>query len=176
MATPFAQMKVDLGGAILGAESLAVIAGTVILAAALFAFFRYTRIGVAMQASSQNQLAAYYMGIPVKIVFSLVWAISAAVSAVAGILLAPITTVDPQMGLQVGLKAFAAAVIGGFGSLPGALLAGLLIGILEPFVKAYGSRVGLPDGVTTVFPYILMLAVLIARPQGLFAQIYRKKV
>src|SRR3546814_19179240 len=73
-----------------------------------------------MQAASQNQLAAYYMGIPVKRVFSLIWAISAGVAAVAGILLAPVALIDVTIGL-LGLKAFSAAVLGGFGSLPGAV-------------------------------------------------------
>jgi branched-chain amino acid transport system permease protein len=175
LATPFTGKKVVLGGLVLGAESLAIIAGTVILSGVLFAFFRYTRIGVAMQAASQNQLAAYYMGIPVKIIFSMIWAISAAVAAAAGVLLAPIATIDPNMGF-IGLKAFAAAVIGGFGSLPGALIAGLMLGAIEPFAAAYGSRAGLPKGVPEVSSYIFMLVVLIVRPQGLFAQIYRKKV
>jgi branched-chain amino acid transport system permease protein len=175
MATPFTNQKVVLGGVVLGAESLAIIVGTAILSGLLFAFFRYTRMGIAMQASSQNQLAAYYMGIPVKIIFSLIWAISAAVAAAAGVLLAPVATIDPNMGF-IGLKAFAAAVIGGFGSLPGAVIAGLMLGAIEPFAAAYGSRAGLPKGVPEVSSYIFMLVVLIVRPQGLFAQIYKKKV
>jgi branched-chain amino acid transport system permease protein len=175
MATPFTGVNIALGSLVLGAESLAIIAGTFILAAVLYAFFRYTRIGIAMQAASQNQLAAYYMGIPVKMVFSLIWAISAAVAAAAGVLLAPIATIDPSMGF-IGLKAFAAAVIGGFGSLPGALIAGLMLGAIEPFAAAYGSRAGLPKGAPEVSAYILMLVVLIVRPQGLFAQVHRKKV
>jgi branched-chain amino acid transport system permease protein len=170
LANPFTGLIVTFGGAVIGAESLAIIGGTLLLSGILYAFFRYTRIGVAMQAASQNQLAAYYMGIPVKVVFSLVWAISAAVAAAAGILLAPLSTVDPQMGF-VGFKAFAAAVIGGFGSLPGALLGGLIIGVIEPFAAAY-----LPKGIPEISAYIIMLLMLILRPQGLFAQVYRKKV
>ena len=76
-----------------------------------------------MQAASQNQLAAFYVGIPVKRVFSLVWGISAAIAAAAGILVAPVSLIDPLMGL-VGIKAFAAAIVGGFGSLPGAIVGG----------------------------------------------------
>ena len=74
-------------------------------------------------------LAAYYMGIPVKWVVSLIWAISAMVAACAGVLLAPITFVHSNVGLVLGLKAFPAAVLGGFGSIPGALVGGLLIGV-----------------------------------------------
>ncbi len=172
LANPFAKQTIDIGGAIIGAESIAIIAGTVILSGLLYVFFRFTRIGIAMQAASQNQLAAYYMGIPVRFVFSLVWALSAAIATTAGILLAPITTVDPQMGF-VGFKAFAAAVIGGFGSLPGALLGGLIIGIVEPIASA---STFIPKGVPEVSAYVIMLVVLVIRPKGLFAQIYRKKV
>jgi branched-chain amino acid transport system permease protein len=170
LANPFTGLNVKLAGAVIGAESLAIIAGTLLLSGALYAFFRYTRVGVAMQAASQNQLAAYYMGIPVKVIFSLVWAISAAVATAAGVLLAPLSTVDPQMGF-VGFKAFAAAVIGGFGSLPGALAGGLIIGVIEPFAAAF-----LPKGIPEISAYIVMLLMLILRPQGLFAQVYRKKV
>ena len=84
-------------------------------------------VGVAMQAASQNQLAAYYMGIPVKRMFSLIWAISAGVAAIAGVLLAPVSLIDINLGF-IGLKAFAAAVLGGFGSIPGALVGGITIG------------------------------------------------
>ena len=94
-----------------------------------------------MQATSQNQLAAYYMGIPVKLIFSLIWAISAGVAAIAGILLAPVTLIDINMGLQSALKAFAAAVLGGFGSIPGALVGGIIIGLIELYAGAT-----LPDG------------------------------
>ena len=133
-------------------------------------FFRFSSLGVAMQASSQNQLAAYYMGIPVKRVFSLIWAVSAMVASVAGVLMAPISLVSPSMGF-IGIKAFAAAVIGGFGSLPGALLGGLIIGGTEQLAGTY-----LPLGFQEITAYLIMFLVLTIRPQGLFAQIQQKKV
>ena len=102
--------------------------------------FRYSKVGIAMQASSQNQLAAYYMGIPVKRLNGLVWGLAAAVAAIAGLLLAPITFVHANMGF-IGLKAFPAAVVGGFGSLPGAIVGGLVIGIVESLSGFY-----LPEG------------------------------
>ncbi len=168
--TPYTGKLLQWGELVLGYENLAIIIGTLLLSLVLFLFFRHTRLGVAMQAASQNQLAAYYMGIPVKRVFSLVWGISAMVATVAGTLLAPVSLVHTQMGF-LGIKAFAAAVIGGFGSLPGALLGGLIIGSSEQFAGAY-----LPPGFQEVSAYLLMLAVLVARPQGIFAQIQRKKV
>jgi len=124
-----------------------------------------------MQASSQNQMAAYYMGIPVKRVVSLVWAMSGVVAAIAGVLFAAKGAVEPAAGLVFGIKAFAAAVIGGMGSLPGALAGGLLIGVVEPFAARY-----LPSHAAQVSPYVLMLVVLIVRPSGLFAQVKAKKV
>ena len=170
LETPYSGEMADIEGLVISKEYLVVIAGTVILSIILFLFFRFSRLGIAMQASSQNQLAAYYMGVPVKRVFSLIWAISALVAAVAGTLMAPISLVDPQMGF-IGIKAFAAAVIGGFGSLPGALIGGLIIGSSEQLAGTY-----LPTGFQEITAYLIMFLVLTLRPQGLFAQIQQKKV
>jgi len=170
LETPYSGKMADIGGLVISQEYLVVIAGTIILSAILFLFFRFSSLGIAMQASSQNQLAAYYMGIPVKRIFSLIWAISALVAAVAGTLMAPISLVNPQMGF-IGIKAFAAAVIGGFGSLPGALIGGLIIGCSEQMAGSY-----LPTGFQEISAYLIMFLVLTLRPQGLFAQIQQKKV
>ena len=136
----------------------------------LYAMFRYSRIGIAMQASSQNQLAAYYMGIPVKRLNGLVWGLAAAVAAIAGVLLAPITFVYANMGF-IGLKAMPAAVVGGFGSLPGALVGGLVIGVVEALSGFY-----LPEGFKDIAPYVVVLIMLVVRPNGLFGEKLRKKV
>src|SRR4029453_8623162 len=168
--TPFTNRIVKLGELILPLESISMIAGTLILAGALYLFFNFTKVGNAMQASSQNQLAAYYMGIPVKRINSLIWAISAIVATIAGVLLSPVSLVDPSIGF-LGIKAFAAAVIGGFGSLLGTVLGGLIVGISETLVGRY-----LPPGFKEIFAYLLMLAVLLVRPQGLFSTMQRKKV
>ena len=178
--TPYGGMVVTLdenetGRTVIDMADLAIILGTAVLVSVLYAFFRFTRIGVAMQASSQNQLAACYMGIPVKFVISLIWGLSAAVSCVAGILLAPkIATFDPDVGF-LAITAFAAAVIGGFGSLPGAVLGGLIIGVTEQLAQAY-----LPGeyarSIAPISGFIILLIVLLIRPDGLFAQIQRKKV
>ena len=102
----------------IGYENLAIIGGTTLLCTGLALFFRFTRLGVAMQAASQNQLAAYYVGIPVKRIYSIVWAMSAGIAAFAGVLVAPVSLIDPMMGF-IGIKAFAAAIVGGFGNLVG---------------------------------------------------------
>jgi branched-chain amino acid transport system permease protein len=170
ITSPLTGGVVRLGDVSIGYENIAIIAGTVVLCIALFGFFRFTRLGVAMQAASQNQLAAYYCGIPVKRVFSIVWALSAAIAATAGILVAPITLIDPLMGF-VGIKAFAAAIVGGFGSLQGAMAGGLLIGIVEQFAGLY-----LPTGFSDTSAYIILLLMLFIRPEGIFATMQQKKV
>jgi branched-chain amino acid transport system permease protein len=170
LATPYAGGVAKVGGLIIGYENIAIISGTMVLCSLLFLFFRYTRLGIAMQASSQNQLAAYYVGIPVKRIYSLVWAMSAMISATAGILIAPVSLIDPLMGF-IGIKAFAAAIVGGFGSLPGAIVGGLLVGIVEQFAGLY-----LPTGFSDVSAYVILLVMLLVRPGGIFASMQKKKV
>ncbi len=159
-----------IGALVINVEQVVVIASTGVLCALLFAVFRYSKVGIAMQASSQNQLAAYYMGIPVKSLNGLVWGLAAAVAAIAGLLLAPITFVHANMGF-IGLKAFPAAVVGGFGSLPGAIVGGLIIGIVESLSGFY-----LPDGFKDTAAYIVVLIMLMVKPNGLFGEKLRKKV
>jgi len=155
---------------VIGAENVVIMGGTLVLCGLLYLFFRFTRLGIAMQAASQNQLAAFYVGIPVKRVFSLVWALSAVISAFAGVLMAPVSLIDPLMGF-IGIKAFAAAIVGGFGNLPGALIGGLLIGLVEQFAGRY-----LWPGFSELSAYVLLLVMLMVRPEGLFATMQQKKV
>nr|WP_205763714.1 branched-chain amino acid ABC transporter permease [Acidovorax sp. SRB_24] len=170
LPVPYKDQSFNLAGLVLSAEQLVVIGATAVLCALLFALFRYSRLGVAMQAAAQNQLAAYYMGIPVQRLNGLVWALAAAVAAVAGLLLAPITFVHANMGL-IGLKAFPAAVVGGFASLPGAIVGGLVIGTVESLSGFY-----LPDGFKDIAAYLVVLLMLMVRPNGLFGGALRKKV
>ena len=170
LPAPFKEEVLYLGTLAIGMEQIVIVAATVALCALLYLFFRFTRVGVAMQAASQNQLAAYYMGIPVRRLNGLIWAISAAVAALAGILLAPITFVHVNMGF-IGLKAFPAAVVGGFGSLPGAIVGGLIIGVVESFSGVY-----LPEGFKDIAAYVMVLAMLVLKPNGIFGETMRKKV
>lgn len=170
LEAPYKGEVIGMGGLVLAGEQIVIIGATAALCAALWLLFRFTRVGIAMQASSQNQLAAYYMGIPVQRLNGLVWALAAAVAAVAGILLAPITFVHVNMGF-IGLKAFPAAIIGGFSSLPGAIVGGLIIGVVEALSGFY-----LPEGFKDVMPYVVVLLMLAVRPTGLFGDRARKKV
>ena len=170
LPVPYKDQVWNLGALVLNVEQMVVIASTVLLCGGLYALFRYSKLGIAMQASSQNQLAAYYMGIPVKTLNGLVWGLAAAVAAIAGLLLAPITFVHANMGF-IGLKAFPAAVVGGFGSLPGAIVGGLIIGIVESLSGFY-----LPEGFKDIAAYIVVLIMLVVMPNGLFGEKLRKKV
>jgi branched-chain amino acid transport system permease protein len=170
LPVPYKDMVFNAGELVLNAEQLVIIGATATLCLLLFAVFRYSKIGIAMQASSQNQLAAYYMGIPVKKLNGVVWGLAAGVAAVAGLLLAPITFVHANMGF-IGLKAFPAAVVGGFGSLPGAIVGGLIIGIVESLSGFY-----LPEGIKDVAAYVVVLVMLMVKPNGLFGERLRKKV
>ncbi len=168
--SPFTGKFLRIGGVALSQDHLMAIVATVLACAVLFMFFRYTRTGIAMQAVSQNQLAASFVGVRVKRMFTLVWALSATVAGLAGVLLAPLTFVHVNMGL-IGLNALPAAVLGGFGSIPGAIVGGLLVGLAEAFAGRFG-----PDGSKEIVPHVLLLAVLLVRPQGLFGISLKRRV
>ena len=170
LPVPYKDEVWNVAGLVLNVEHMVVIGATAVLCTLLFALFRYSKLGIAMQAASQNQLAAYYMGIPVQRLNGIAWGLAAAVAAVAGLLLAPITFVHANMGF-IGLKAFPAAVVGGFGSLPGAIVGGLIIGIVESLSGFY-----LPDGFKDTAAYVVVLVMLMFKPNGLFGEKLRKKV
>ncbi len=167
---PYKGQVWNFGGAVLSVEQVAIIGVTALLCFGLYLMFRYTKLGIAMQATSQNQLAAYYMGIPVQRLNGVIWGLSAGVAAVAAMLLAPITFVHANMGL-IGLKAFPAAVVGGFGSVPGAIVGGLVIGLVESFSGFY-----LPEGFKDIAAYVVVLIMLVVKPNGLFGDSMHKKV
>lgn len=162
LPTPFAGQLVSLGGVPIAADHLGVIAVAALLGLLLFGFFRFTALGKALRATAQNPRGAQLVGISLTRMHGLIWALAAGCAAVAGMLLAPITFVHAHMGM-IGLKALPAAVIGGFGSIPGALAGGLLLGLVESFAGFYA-----PDGIKDVAAHVLVLAVLLLRPTGLF--------
>jgi branched-chain amino acid transport system permease protein len=170
MPVPYTDTYFHIGTLVLGATQAVVMAVTGVLCGLLYLVFKYTRIGIAMQANSQNQLAAYYMGIPVKRLNSLVWALAAVIATVAGWLLSPITFVHSSMGF-IGLKALPAAVVGGFGSMPGAIVGGIIIGVVEGFAGFW-----LPEGFKDIAAYVVVLLMLVFKPHGLFGDNLRKKV
>ncbi len=138
----------------------------------LFAFFRHTKLGVAMKATQQNLVSARLMGIRTKRIFSLTWGLSSLlIGALAGLLIAPIATLDPNMMLDPLLKGFAGAVLGGMTSLPGAALGGFTLGVIE---NLFGGYVSLEF--KSVVAFVIIVLILCVRPSGLLARHYVKKV
>lgn len=168
--TPWTAATTHIGPIVIADLSLVILAAVMIITALLFVFLRRTTLGVAIQAASQNQLAAYLCGIPVKRINSLVWAIAGAIAAVAGLLLAPTAVVDIGLWFVV-LKALAALVLGGFGSIPGAIVGGFVIGAVEQFAGVY-----LPDGFKDVMAYLVLIGVLVLWPRGILGEAHGRRV
>ena len=160
-----------LGDLIITRDSILVLAMTIAMALALYVVLRFTMAGIAIRATSQNSRAARLMGVPVPKVYALTWGISAVLGAVAGILIAPTTFLSPSMMAEVQIKAFTAAVLGGFSSLPGAVVGGLLLGVLENLVAGYIST-----ELKSTFAFALIVAVLFIRPSGLLGTPPKRKV
>jgi branched-chain amino acid transport system permease protein len=139
-----------------------VIGATAGIVAALGWFFGRTRLGKALLATACNRLAAQLVGINVRHVLALAFGLSAALGALAGILIAPITLTSYDVGVMLGLKGFAAAILGGLGSGPGAVAGGLLLGVLESLSAGYVS-----SAYKDVIAFVILLAVLFVRPGGI---------
>jgi branched-chain amino acid transport system permease protein len=167
----FSQKPILVAGVAISAADLGIVGTAAVLAGALFAFFRFTRLGIAMQACMDNPTAAQLMGIPVRRIHSLSWALSSMIGAVAGLLIAPVTFLHFSMMQHVLHFAFAAAVLGGILSLPGSLVGGIVIGISANLTGAYVSSTW-----KEVVPFLVMLVILIVRPHGLLARRHVKKV
>jgi len=161
---PWADAVFRLGPLSLPGGQLLVMAVTALAAAALSLFFRYSRSGLALRACAEDARSAALMGVPVARMHTLAWALGAALAALAGVLLAPITFVHLNMGF-IALKAFPAAVLGGLTSLPGALAGGVFLGVVEAL-----AGLVLPEGTKDVVPYLLLLAALLLFPAGFGAR------
>jgi branched-chain amino acid transport system permease protein len=153
---------IALLGATVVPQSLWVVGATAATVVALGWFFGRTRLGKAMLATAHNRLAAQLVGINVRHVLALAFGLSGALGALAGILVAPITLTSYDVGVMLGLKGFAAAILGGLGSGPGAIAGGLLLGVLESLAAGYVS-----SAYKDVIAFVILLAVLVARPGGI---------
>ncbi|MGD9321996.1 MAG: branched-chain amino acid ABC transporter permease [Desulfobacteraceae bacterium] len=162
---------VSLGSAVLSYLNAATLLITLILMLLLFLFFRYTKVGIAMKATQQNAMAARINGIRTNRILSITWGMSSIIGAVAGMLLAPITTLDPNLMWDPLLKGFASAVLGGMTTLVGAALGGYMLGIIE---NLFGGYVSLEFKSVVAFGIIVL--VLCFKPSGLFARHYVRKV
>lgn len=166
----FPNKLIRIGTTTLDIPSLGMIGTTFLLMMLLYLFFKYTKAGTAMRAVSQNQNAALLMGISVKRSFTMTWAISAFVAAVAGILIAPVVFLSTHMGLVV-INGFAAAILGGWGSIPGTIAGGMLLGVMENVVPYY-----LPSETRNIIPFAVLVAVLVIKPTGIMGVEKKKRV
>jgi branched-chain amino acid transport system permease protein len=170
LPTPWTSQATHFGPLVVADLNLVIMAAALLITVLLFGFLRWTSLGVSIQAASQNQLAAYLCGIPVKRLNSFVWAMAGVMAAIGGLLLAPIALVDIGLWFVV-LKALAALVLGGFGSIPGAIVGGLVIGVVEQLAGVY-----LPDGFKDVMAYLVLIGVLIFWPRGLLGEAHGRRV
>jgi branched-chain amino acid transport system permease protein len=156
---------IQVGPVFMDSQYLSILVVTALLVALQYLIFEKTILGKKLQATSQDKEMASLLGIPVAGMILITFAYSSAIGGIAGILVAPILFVSTQMAGVVALKAFAANIIGGYGSIPGAILGGLSLGVVETMGAAYIS-VPYKDA----FAFLMLLAFLMVRPQGLFGE------
>ena len=165
------------GGLTISTAQVVVLGITVLLLVALRMIVMKTKMGLAMRALSLNPTASTLMGVNNSVVISFTFGLGSALAAAGGILYASLyPSIEPFMGIQPGLKAFVAAVLGGIGNIPGAALGGLIIGITETLVKGYGQSIGIPSGYSEGVAFVILILILVFKPSGLLGKVEREKV
>src|SRR2546426_7958332 len=167
--SPFPERPIKVGTIVFGAHDLGAIGVTLAVLALLYVFFRYTTLGLAMRAAAQNPVSSRLVGIRVGWMLALGWGLAAMVGAVAGMMVAPVVFLDPNMMSGILIYAFASATLGGFTSPGGAVLGGLLVGVIENLVGTYVKFIGTELKLTVALAMILV--VLLVRPSGLFGRV-----
>jgi branched-chain amino acid transport system permease protein len=171
---PFSTRTIDVGGVPISVQDIGIVVTSLALVAVLGLFFRYTKLGLALRAAAVNRESSRLVGIRVSWMFALGWGIAAVLGAVAGMMVAPVVFLDPNMMQTILLYAFAAAVLGGLDSPLGAVVGGLLLGVtitlLGRYVGFVGSTLRLPAAL------LLILVVLLVRPAGLFGHVRVRRV
>jgi branched-chain amino acid transport system permease protein len=157
-------------GLVLNEWTIGVFILSIVIMTLLFLFFRYSKLGIAMRATQQNVNAAKIMGIKVERVFSITWAMSSLIGAIAAMFFAARSVLDPNFMMEPFMRAFAAAVLGGLTSIPGVVIGGLILGIIENFF-GYAWPEWKP-----IVAFVLIILIITIRPSGLFAKHYIKKV
>lgn len=160
------------GHGLVSYHQIGVVLVTAAMLAVLTAFFRFTTLGLAMRAAAQNPASARLMGVRVSWMLALGWGVASAIGAVAGMLVAPIVFLDPNMMTGILIYGFAAALVGGIGNPAGAVVGGFVVGVLENLVGTYliGNELKL------TFALIIVVGVLILKPAGLFGRVNVKRV
>ncbi len=156
--------SVNIGGASVSRQALLILAVTGVMLLLQYFLFERTLLGKKMRATAQDKDTARLMGINVGLMIAITFAYSAILGGVAALLLAPLFNVTTTMGALVSLKAFSASIVGGFGSVPGAIIGGLFLGVVESLAASWAPAY------TDAFAFIILIAVLLFRPQGLFGE------
>ena len=165
------------GNAAISKSQLVIFAVSIALMLLLQWIIYKTKVGTAMRAVSFNLNSAKLMGINTDVIIAFTFALGSALAAAGGVLTAQYNPqIDPLMGIITGLKAFVAAVLGGIGNIPGAVLGGLLIGAAETFVVGYGQSVGIPSTYRDAVAFSILILVLLFRPAGLLGTTVQEKV
>jgi branched-chain amino acid transport system permease protein len=157
-------------GFALNSWTIGVFVLTAVIMVLLFLFFRYSKLGIAMRATQQNENAAKIMGIKVERVFSITWGMSSLIGALAAMFFAARSVLDPNFMMEPFMRAFAAAVLGGLTSIPGVVIGGLILGIIENF---FGYM--WPEW-KPIVAFVVIILIITVRPSGLFSKHYVKKV
>jgi branched-chain amino acid transport system permease protein len=160
-----------VGVVVVSQLSLATMAAGLVGSLALYLLVQRTRLGLAMRATSENVMAAQTLGIPTRLVLAVAWGVASALGVVAGIFLAPALLLDPFFMLDPFLKGFAAAVLGGLNSLPGAVVGALLLGVAESLTGAY-----LTIQFKNTLAFVVIIVVLLIRPEGLLGKEFKERV
>lgn len=163
--SPFTMDPVEVGGVIITAGDMAILATVAITLGAFYFVFYHTNLGKKVQAAYQSERGAALVGINVGRLKTIIWGAGAAMGALGGILIAPVTLLYPDMGAGILIKAFAAMTLGGFGSLFGAVAGGLILGLGEVLAGAYVST-----ALIDITGYLVIIVVLLVRPHGLFGR------
>lgn len=156
--------SIDVAGATVPVNRLLVIVIAAAVLAGFTVFFRRSRHGIAMRAVADDQQAALTMGISVRRIFVLAWALAALSALIAGVLLADLSAVEQNIA-AFGLIVFPVVIVGGLDSVPGTIVGGLVIGLLKQYVSGYAD-----PGLAEVVPYLVLMAILLVRPYGIFGE------
>ncbi len=163
-------MPVEIGNLALPMSYVWIVVAALLLMLVLHVVLKHTMVGLAMRAVAYNKDIAYLSGVNVPLMISIIFGIGCGLGAAAGVLIGPINYVQVQMGIGILIKAFAAAVVGGFGSLPGAVLGGLLVGVVESLGAGYVNGT-----YKDIYAFLLLIFVLMVKPSGILGVLAKVK-
>ena len=170
---PFDNTPITFLGISITPHQILVLVVSVVMMVALSFFVGKSKMGKAMRATALDQDTAQLMGINVNVVISLTFAIGSALAAVGGMLIALDYKCYPTLGTMTGLKAFVAAVVGGIGNISGAMLGGILLGLVETFGVAV---LGIPQGYKDTIAFVILIIILLLKPEGILGKVEKEKV